>query len=112
MSISEIILQQRSKEETFQLRMSKYLTNVLVYEYEDASGPCMPPVVRGVRVAYSLLLLYIYYPGYFMFFVVCVCFPCLVVIPVLHSFPWNLGSLDYSWTKLTVGTHKPRLNII
>ena len=36
--------------------------------------------------------------SYFMFFVVYVCFSCLVFVPVLYSFDYryNLGSLDYS----------------
>ena len=40
-----------------------------------------------------------------VFFVVYVCFPCLVCVPGLHSFDYqyNLGSLDFSfWSKMTV----------
>ena len=37
--------------------------------------------------------------GYFMFFVVCVCFPYLLIVPGLHSFDFrqNLCPLDYSY---------------
>ena len=58
----------------------------------------MLPVFSGVRVAHLLLLLCMYDFNYFMFFVVCVCFPCLVFVRGLRSFDYryNLGSLDYS----------------
>ena len=41
---------------------------------------------------------YVYYFGYFMFFVVCVCSPSLDFILGLHAFDcrYNFGSLDYS----------------
>ena len=62
----------------------------------------MLQVFSGVRVAHLLLLLCMYDFSYFMFFVVYVCFPCLVFVPGLHSFDYryNLGSLDYSYNFL------------
>ena len=58
----------------------------------------MHPVFSGIRVAHLILLLCMYDFGYFKFFVLYVCFPCLVFVPALHSFDYryNLGSLDYS----------------
>ena len=55
----------------------------------------------GVRVAHLLLLPCKYDFSYFMFFVVYVCFLCLVFVPRLHSFDYryNLGSLDYFFSK-------------
>ena len=62
-----------------------------------APGSCSRSL-SGVRNAHLLLLLCIYYFGYFMFFVVCVYFPCLVFVSELHSF----GSLDYSFVFLNL----------
>ena len=55
----------------------------------------MLPVFSGVRVAHLPLLLCMYDFSCFMFFVVYVCFPCLVNVPWLHSFDYryNLGPL-------------------
>ena len=71
----------------------------------SAPGPCSQFLVKLVESK----LLIMYYFGYFMFFVVCISFPCLAFVPGLHSFVipfgidsfdfWkNLGSLDYSLT--------------
>ena len=46
----------------------------------------------GVRVTHLLLLLCM---CYFMFFVVCACFLCLVVVPGLHSFVFHCVNLSY-----------------
>ena len=52
-----------------------------------------------------------------MFFVVFVCFPCLVFVPGLHSFDfrWNHGSLDYALKfliEMNGFTHRPVLKVI
>ena len=51
--------------------------------------------------SYLLLLLCLYD---FSYFVVYVCFPCLVCVPGLHSFDYrySLGSLEYSWKTIEV----------
>ena len=66
----------------------------------DAPSPCSQ---FSVRFAHLLLLLCMYYFSYLMFFVVYVCFPCLVLVPGLHSFdyprtlvPWLL----FRWFKI------------
>ena len=51
--------------------------------------PMLPFFFSGVQVAHLLLLLCMYYFSRFMFFVVLVCFPCLVFIPRLHSFDFR-----------------------
>ena len=53
-----------------------------------AYGPCIQFLVMLVIVF-----------GHFMFFVVCVCFPCLAFVPGLPSidFRLNIGSFDYSF---------------
>ena len=58
----------------------------------------MIPVFSRVRIAHVLLLLCMYDFIYYMFFVVYVCFPCLVFVPGIHSFDYRytIGSLDYS----------------
>ena len=53
----------------------------------------MFPDFSAVRVAHLLLLLCTCYFAYIMFFVVCVCFPCLVFVPRSQSFIF----LDYSF---------------
>ena len=67
----------------------------------------MLQVFSGLRVAHLLLLLCMYYFGYFMFFVVIVWFPCLVFVPGLHSFDFRYY-LDYSYTHETETIYKQR----
>ena len=50
----------------------------------SAPDPCSQLIFSRVRVAHILLLLCTYYVGYFMFFVVCVSFQCLVFVCGLH----------------------------
>ena len=74
---------------------------------EDANLPVQlvhaPSCFSGVRVAFLLLLLCMYYFGYFMFIVVCVCFHVwsLYLDNVFVDFRWNLGSLDNSLTRIS-----------
>ena len=55
---------------------------------EDAYPTCAPGSCSQFFVEPELLMFcyFVYYFGYFMFFIVCDCFPCLVFVPGLHFF--------------------------
>ena len=50
----------------------------------DTLGP-RSQIFSGVRVTHLLLFLCNFHLGYFMFFVECICFPCLVFVSGLRS---------------------------
>ena len=68
------------------------------------------------RPSCSFAFVTLYDFSYFMFFVVHVCFPCLVFVPGLHSYDYryNLGSLDYSFydNKKNINGYKNMLHCI
>ena len=70
------------------------------------------PVFCGVRVAHLLLLLGMYGFSYSMFFVVYVCFPCLVFVSGLHSFDYlySIGSLDTWQCKKKYSFHRIQIS--
>ena len=85
-------------------KMNKAIPNSKSFSYTrkailQISTGSMLPVFSGVRDAHLLLFLCMYGFSYFVFFVIDVCFPCLVFVPGLHQFDYryNLGSLDYSF---------------
>ena len=68
-----------------------------------APGPCSQFWAESKLLIYfCYLVCNILFIGYFMFFVMCICFPCLIFVPRLHpfNFHYNLVPSVTFWKKV------------